>query len=74
VSDSGIGIKPGDVEKLFRIDIHYTTCGTSSEMGTGLGLALCKEFVEKNNGRINVASEPGKGSTFFFTLPSSSSR
>jgi signal transduction histidine kinase len=69
VSDTGIGIKKADLEKLFRIDVHYTTKGTDDEVGNGLGLLLCKEFVEKHNGRISVESEPGKGSTFKFTLP-----
>ncbi|MCP4146736.1 MAG: sensor histidine kinase [bacterium] len=69
VKDTGIGIQPGDIKKLFRIDVHYTTTGTSSEKGTGLGLVLCKEFTEKNKGSIRVASSPGKGSTFYINLP-----
>jgi signal transduction histidine kinase len=69
VSDTGIGITKEDLAKLFRIDVHYTTRGTGDEAGNGLGLLLCKEFVEKHNGRISVSSEPGKGSTFKFTLP-----
>jgi signal transduction histidine kinase len=69
IIDSGIGISEEDVEKLFRIDVHHTTLGTSEERGTGLGLILCKEFVEKHGGKIWVESEVGKGSAFKFTLP-----
>lgn len=71
VCDTGIGISPEDITKLFRIDVNHSTIGTGEEKGTGLGLILCKEFVEKNNGKIWVESTPGKGSTFFFTLPAS---
>jgi signal transduction histidine kinase len=70
ISDSGIGISPQDIEKLFRIDINHTTIGTGKEKGTGLGLILCKEFVEKNGGKIWVESEVGKGSQFHICLPS----
>lgn len=69
VKDNGVGIRPEDVKKLFRIDESITTKGTRNETGTGLGLILCKEFVEKNNGKIWLQSEPGKGSVFSFTLP-----
>jgi len=69
VSDTGTGIKPQDIGKLFRIDVHHTTKGTENEQGTGLGLILCKEFVEKHKGKIWVESELGKGTTFRFTLP-----
>ena len=69
IADTGIGIKPENKEKLFRIDINYSTRGTADEGGTGLGLILCREFINKNGGRIWVESEPGKGSTFKFTLP-----
>ena len=68
VSDSGIGIPEGRIGKLFRIDQSYSTTGTNNEQGTGLGLILCKEFVEKNGGKIWVESEEGKGSVFYFTL------
>ncbi len=71
ISDTGTGLSEEDIKKLFRIDVHYTTIGTSSEKGTGLGLILCKEFVEVNGGKIWVESELGKGSTFKFTLPKS---
>ncbi|MEJ5244713.1 MAG: PAS domain S-box protein [Bacteroidota bacterium] len=69
VKDTGIGISDEDKQKLFRIDVHHTTIGTSQEKGTGLGLILCKEFVEKHGGKIWVESEIGKGSTFKFTIP-----
>lgn len=68
VSDTGVGVRQEDLEKLFKIDAHLTTHGTEKEEGSGLGLILCKELVEKNKGRIKVRSELGKGSTFSFTL------
>jgi len=69
VSDTGTGIDKEDVTKLFRIDVKHTRKGTAGEQGTGLGLTLCKELIEKNGGRIWVESEVGKGTTFRFTLP-----
>ncbi len=69
VSDNGIGIAPDDLTKLFNISEFITTTGTAKETGTGLGLVLCKEFVEKHQGKIWVESEVGKGSDFKFTLP-----
>jgi PAS domain S-box-containing protein len=69
VSDTGMGIDEKALSKLFRIDAAYYKRGTAGEKGTGLGLILCKEFVEKNSGRIWIESEVGKGSTFTFTLP-----
>lgn len=69
VIDSGIGIAGNNIGKLFVIDKNTTTQGTEGETGTGLGLVLCKEFVEKNGGKIWVESELGKGSVFSFTLP-----
>lgn len=69
VMDNGIGISKDNLGKLFRIDEHFSTSGTSNEIGTGLGLILCKELIEKNNGEIWVKSEEGVGTTFFFTLP-----
>lgn len=71
VIDTGIGLSKEDIKKLFRIDVKNKSIGTSKEKGTGLGLILSKEFVQKNGGRIGVISELGKGSTFYFTLPSS---
>ena len=69
VKDGGVGITREDMTKLFRIDTNHTTLGTNREKGTGLGLLLCKEFIEKHGGKIWVESEEGKGSTFYFTLP-----
>ena len=69
VSDNGIGINTEDIKKLFRIDVHHTTVGTKNETGTGFGLILCKELVEKHNGKIWVESELGKGSNFKFSIP-----
>ena len=69
VKDTGIGIPPEAMKKLFRIDENFTTPGTSNEKGTGLGLILCREFVEKHGGMIQVVSDLGKGSTFSFSLP-----
>lgn len=69
VRDNGIGIKKDDIEKLFRIDVSHSRKGTKDERGTGLGLILCKEFVEKHGGKIWAESEEGKGSTFCFTIP-----
>jgi len=69
VTDNGMGIPAETLSKLFRVDTIVTTKGTAKESGTGLGLLLCKEFVEKHNGKILVESETGKGSEFKFTLP-----
>jgi signal transduction histidine kinase len=74
VKDTGVGIPKNNIGKLFRIDQNYSTPGTNKETGTGLGLILCKEFVEKQGGRIWVESEEKIGSTFFFTLPAVLSR
>ena len=68
VKDDGVGIRPEDQEKLFRIDKSFTTKGTSGEAGTGLGLTLCKEFVEMHGSNLQVRSEPGLGTTFWFHL------
>jgi signal transduction histidine kinase len=69
VSDSGIGMTKESIAKLFRLDGNPSTRGTENEKGTGLGLFLCKEFIEKHGGKIWVESEPGKGSVFRFNLP-----
>lgn len=69
VNDTGTGIKKDDLDKLFKIGSNCSQQGTQNEKGTGLGLILCREFVEKHGGRIWVESEVGKGSSFSFTLP-----
>lgn len=71
VQDTGVGIAPEDIAKLFRIDTQHTTQGTEKEKGSGLGLIVCKEMVERNGGHIRVESEgvPGKGTTVEFTVP-----
>ncbi|MFP4556893.1 MAG: tetratricopeptide repeat protein [Bacteroidales bacterium] len=69
ISDSGVGISQENLAKLFRIKDSFSTKGTSNEAGTGLGLIVCKEFVEKNNGRIKAKSKLGEGTTFTVTLP-----
>jgi signal transduction histidine kinase len=74
VSDNGVGIPTDNLAKLFDISEVLTTKGTAKETGTGLGLLLCREFVEKHGGKIWVESEVGKGSDFKFTLPKFSER
>ncbi|MEW6701842.1 MAG: PAS domain-containing sensor histidine kinase [Bacteroidota bacterium] len=71
ITDNGVGIKEEDLTKLFRIDIQYTTYGTRDEKGSGLGLILCKEMIERNRGKISVTSKHSEGTTFTFTLPKS---
>ncbi len=71
VADSGVGISPENLEKLFRLDESVKTRGTAGEQGTGLGLLLSREFIELNGGRIWAESEQGKGSQFHFILPRS---
>ncbi len=69
VSDTGRGMGPEELKKLFRIDVHYSCPGTESERGNGMGLILCKELVEINKGGICVESTPSRGSTFSLRLP-----
>ncbi len=69
VRDTGLGIPPEIKPKLFSISENISTKGTEREEGTGLGLIICKEFIEKHGGTLKVESEPGKGSEFVFTLP-----
>jgi signal transduction histidine kinase len=68
VTDTGVGISPENLEKLFRIDQQVRSMGTANEKGTGLGLILCKELIDKHGGKIWVESEVGKGSKFCITL------
>ncbi|MFC2130374.1 PAS domain S-box protein [Bacteroidota bacterium] len=69
ITDNGIGMDEETRNKLFRIEQHQSSDGTAGEKGTGLGLILCKEFIEKHGGNVFVESEIGKGSTFSFTIP-----
>ncbi len=69
ISDTGIGIKKENLDKLFRIDMNFITKGTDDEVGTGLGLIICKEFIQKSGGEIRVNSNYGKGSDFIFKIP-----
>lgn len=71
VKDTGIGIPNEIKEKLLGVDSDYTSRGTNNETGTGIGLQLCREFVEKNGGKLKIKSEVGKGTTFSFNLPKS---
>jgi signal transduction histidine kinase len=69
VSDTGIGFDDSILTNLFTVGENRSTPGTNNEIGTGLGLILCKDFVEKMGGKIWASSEIGKGSTFIFTIP-----
>jgi len=69
ISDNGVGISKENIGRLLKIDDKFKSYGTEKESGTGLGLIICQEFVEKHGGNISIESEPGKGSTFSFTLP-----
>lgn len=69
IKDEGLGIDPVDIPKLFRLDESLSTPGTDGERGTGMGLILSKEFIEKHRGRISVSSKKGEGSCFTIELP-----
>lgn len=69
VKDNGVGLEQDSIRKIFKIDNEQTSLGTSGEKGTGIGLILCKEFVDKHNGKIWVESKVGNGSTFYVSLP-----
>lgn len=69
VQDNGVGISNENIQKIFRIDTNYTSTGTNKEKGTGLGLILCKEFIDKHKGHIWADSEEGEGTSVSFTLP-----
>ncbi|MDP3682642.1 MAG: ATP-binding protein, partial [Ignavibacteria bacterium] len=69
IKDTGVGISKENLVKIFRTDSTVTTKGTENEKGTGLGLLLCKEMIERHGGTISVESELEKGTTFSFTIP-----
>jgi PAS domain S-box-containing protein len=69
ISDTGVGIDPEDMSRLFQFEEFHTTTGTAGEPGTGLGLIICQEFIKKHGGEISIKSELDKGSTFTFSLP-----
>lgn len=69
VKDTGCGIKEEAQAKLLKIDTHFSTFGTNKEEGSGLGLLLCQDFVQKNGGRLWFESEVGVGTTFYFSIP-----
>ncbi len=69
IHDNGIGISAEDKMKLFKVEVLHSTPGTHNEKGTGLGLLLCKEFIELHGGNLLLESEEGNGSRFAFTLP-----
>lgn len=68
IKDNGIGMSKDAVEKLFK-DENFSSRGTNNEKGTGLGLIICKDFMERNNGKMRIESEKDKGTTFYLTLP-----
>ena len=69
ISDTGVGIKEENLKKLFRLEEHLTTYGTKDEKGSGLGLILCKEMIDRNRGKIDVVSKVGEGTTITISLP-----
>lgn len=68
IEDNGIGMDDTTVNRLFKAETNYSTYGTANEKGTGLGLIICKEFIEKHGGSIRVQSEKGKGTRFIFNI------
>jgi signal transduction histidine kinase len=68
VKDTGVGMTKPQIHDLFRSDIKTSTRGTSNESGSGIGLKICKDFIERNNGKFMIESEVNKGSTFKFIL------
>jgi two-component system sensor histidine kinase/response regulator len=69
VQDTGVGMSQDDIARLFRLDTSHSTPGTEKEKGSGLGLIICQEMVERNGGQISVKSEVGQGTTVEFTVP-----
>lgn len=73
ISDTGIGIRKEDIERILNLEEFHSTSGTSGEPGTGLGLILVTDFISRHGGKLDISSEPGKGSTFSFNLPKNGS-
>ena len=69
ITDTGIGMSQNMMDNLFRLDKKTNRKGTNGELSTGLGLIICRDFIEKHGGKLNIESEVGKGSTFRFALP-----
>jgi len=69
IADTGVGMEQQSIDQLFRIETSFSSRGTENEKGTGLGLLLCKEFVDKHGGKIGVESKVGQGSRFTFSIP-----
>jgi signal transduction histidine kinase len=69
VTDTGVGMSKDQLSNLFSTALRKTRRGTDGEPSTGLGLMLCKDFIEKNGGKLSVISEEGVGSSFSFTIP-----
>jgi signal transduction histidine kinase len=69
ISDNGVGIKKENLDKLLKIDSHFSSYGTEQEQGSGLGLLICKEFIDKHNGLLEIKSEENKGCEFIILLP-----
>ncbi len=69
IKDTGVGMTEDQIRKIFSVEEYMTTKGTANEIGTGLGLSLCNEFIEQNKGVLNITSTPGEGSAFAITLP-----
>jgi signal transduction histidine kinase len=69
IKDTGIGMDKSILDNLFRLDINTCRKGTEGELSTGLGLLLCKDFIEKHGGKLCIESHEGMGSTFHFTIP-----
>lgn len=73
ITDTGIGISLENIEKIFSVDTQYSTSGTNNEKGTGLGLIICKDFVEYHKGKLNIESQLNKGTSISFTIPAARS-
>jgi two-component system, sensor histidine kinase and response regulator len=72
ISDTGVGMSPDQIAELFKVDRRFSTIGTAGEAGSGLGLLLCRDLVELQNGRLTACSTVGEGTTFRFALTSAS--